>query len=161
MNDEYQHRESQRPKGLGLDLVYRTIPHKPEFIILAPRERAFYVHQIWQAVQQAKTWKQFAAMLPAAEWQSVIQRMDEKPCEGETFDAEMLPGYSDGDYPPWLQTEVARCLPAIVREEFALKRESCINGLYWEIPAELEVALIKRLRSLGHSVKREDNWFFY
>jgi hypothetical protein len=145
----------------NLDLVYRRIPHKSESVIIAPRTRALYVNQIWQAINKAKTWRQFASMLPGGEWLSLLDQMEGKPLGRERFNAEALPGYSDGDYPPWLQSELAQCLPPIVREEFSLKEDSVLNGTYWEIPADIEAPLIDRLRSLGYSVEQREDWFFY
>ncbi|MDD3179580.1 MAG: hypothetical protein PHQ04_04430 [Opitutaceae bacterium] len=147
--------------GASLDLVYRRIPHKPESVILAPRERAHFVHKIWHAIKQAKTWKQFAELLPPGEWERILSLLEEKPRPKAEFNAEALPGYSDGDYPPWLQAEVARCLPAIIHEEFSQRQISSINGPFWEIPAEIELPLLDRLRGLGYSVERKDDWFFY
>jgi hypothetical protein len=145
----------------GLDLVYRRVPHKPELVVIASRPRALHVHKIWQAINRAKTWKQFASMLPDGEWLALRDQMEERPRGSDRFNAEMLPGYSDGDYPPWLQTEVAQCLPAIAREEFSLKQDSVLNGPFWEIPADIEAPLIERLRQLGYSVEQRDDWFFY
>jgi hypothetical protein len=159
-----QKRKSQGPllsNGENMDLVYRRIPHKPESVIIAPRTRAFHVNQIWQAINKAKTWKQFASMLPSDEWLSLLDQMEEEPRGRERFNSEALPGYSDGDYPPWLQKELAQCLPPIVREEFSLKEDSVLNGPFWEIPADIEVPLIERLRSLGYSVEQREDWFFY
>jgi hypothetical protein len=144
-----------------LDLVYRRVPHKPEFVIIALKTRAFHTHKIWIAIKKAKTWKQFASMLPDGEWRRLRDLIEDKPNGSESFNAEMLPGYSDGDYPPWLQTEIAQCLPAIVREEFSLRSDSVLNGPFWEIPADIEVPLIDRLRSLGYSVEQREDWFFY
>ena len=145
----------------NLDLVYRRIPHKPASVVVAPRDRAFYVHQIWQAIKQAKTWKQFATMLPAGEWQHLLGLLEEKPSESEEFSAESLPGYSDGDYPPWLQTEVARCVPAAVLNELGRKQDSVLNGPFWDIQSENEGLLVARLGALGYGVERKDDWFFY
>ena len=145
----------------NMDLVYRRIPHKPASVIVASRDRAFYVHQIWQAIKQAKTWKQFATMLPEGEWQHLLGLLEEKPRESEEFSAESLPGYSDGDYPPWLQAEVARCVPATVLGELGRKQDSGLNGSYCDINSENECLLVARLGSLGYAIERKDDWFFY
>ena len=143
------------------DLVYRRILHKPDTVIIATRERAFHVHQITQAMQQAKTWDEFAAMLPAGEWDRLVALFEEVPEPSEPFSAEALPGFSAGDYPPWLQMEIGQCLPASVHEEFCLRRDSEINGPYWEIPAEMEAALVTQLANSGYSLERKNDWLFH
>jgi len=143
------------------DLVYRAIRHQPEFLVFASREEAYYVHQISLAVEQAKTWDQFRSMLPPGEWQRLQNLFDDEPDGSGSFRAEALPGYSDGDYPPWLQTKIGRYLPAAVLAECCTKSESVINGSFWQIPLEKEAVLVARLRSLGYSVERKDDWSFF
>jgi hypothetical protein len=143
-------------------LVYRNIPHRPEWLIFAEQNRAHRVHLIWTAVNHAETWGEFINLLPAGEWASLCRLWDdEPPARSDRFNADRLPGFSDGDYPPWLQTEVGTVFPAILAEEFGLQQQSMINGPYWEIPAELDQPIVERLVHLGYSVTRRDDWHFY
>jgi len=64
-------------KNRKRDLVYRRIAHKPDVLIVARRDRAFHVHQISQAINTAKIWKEFAAMLPKGEWSYLLERFEE------------------------------------------------------------------------------------
>jgi hypothetical protein len=155
------YRDRRARSELGLDLVYRHISHKIDLLIFAQKERAFHVHQIWQAIKQAQTWAQFAFLLPAGEWQRLLKMMEDEPAGGEEFSAAALPGFSDGDYPPWLQTEVASCVPAELCAKYGQKRDSCVNGPYWDIPAQNEAALVTSLQGLGYSIERKGDWFFY
>lgn len=147
--------------NVGLDLVYRPIPHQPESLIFAPRERASFVHEIWTAINLAKTWAQFSALLPPGEWEPIQREFEEAPEGSDEFAAEMLPGYCDGDYPPWLQAEADLCVPRLVREKFGQKRDSVINGPYWVFPSENEAPLVAALRGLGHSVEKKEDWIFH
>jgi hypothetical protein len=143
-------------------LVYRNIPHRPDWLAFAEANRAQKIHLIWTAINCAGTWGEFIDRLPAGEWRSLCRLWDdERPRRKERFNAEQLPGFSDGDYPPWLQTEMGRVLPAIIAEEFGLHQQSVINGTYWDIPAELEQPIVERLVHLGYSVTRRDDWHFY
>ena len=143
------------------DLVYRRIAHRPELLIFAPRDRAFHVHLIWTAISSAKTWGDFIDMLPQGEMNRIKRSLDHELCRQSRFSGESLPGYSDGDYPPWLQAEIGRCIPSITIEEFGLKQSSAINGPFWEIPTEIEQPLVDRIRQLGLSVELRDDWQFF
>ena len=145
-------------------LVYRHIPHKPNQLVFSAEARAYYVHQIWAAIKQAKTWGQFIDLLPPHAWQElrVLMAMDGAiPGREVAFNAEVLPGYTDGDYPPWLQTEMAKCIPANLLTEFGVRQSSSINGSFWEILAESESRLVDRLRQLGYVVELKSDWIFW
>ena len=143
------------------NLAYRHIAHQPKLLIFAPRDRAFYVHRIWTAIQSAKTWGEFIDLLPPGELIRLMPSLDHEPNRQDKFSGESLPGYSDGDYPPWLQAEIGRCIPSITLEEFGLKQSSAINGTFWEIPTEIEQPLVDRIRQLGFSVELRDDWQFF
>jgi hypothetical protein len=143
-------------------LVYRNIPHRPECLIFAEVNRAHRIHLVWTAINRAGTWGEFIRGLPAGEWASLRELWDDElPVRSDRFNAERLPGYSDGDYPPWLQTELVKVFPAILTEEFGLREQSAINGPFWDIPAEFEQPIVERLVHLGYSVMRKDDWHFY
>jgi hypothetical protein len=154
-------RGSRGPSDSRSHLVYRHIPHQPNQLVFAPEERAHFVHQIWTAINQAKSWRQFANLLPAGEWERVVSRMETRPSLRAPFDSELLPGFSDGDYPPWIQQEAGRYLPAITLEEFGICGLSSINGIYWQIPGEIEVPLVDRLKQLGFTVTLREDWTFW
>ncbi len=143
------------------DLVYRRIPHQPELLIFAPRSRAFFVHQIWSAIKLAQTWREFSALLPSGEWSRMLEQLDESPDDSDKFDEELLPGYSDGDYPPWLQAEIGRCLPVAALQNYCQEVDSGINGSFCKIPQTNESHLVATLEHSGYSVERKDDWFFY
>jgi len=148
--------------GKDLQLVYRPIPHNPEWLVFSSPQRAYHVHCISNAIKTAKTWADFIEQLPAGERESLAQEMEDKePDASSPFNAEYLPGYSDGDYPPWLQAEMGRHVPATTLEEFGINENSAINGPYWTIPAENEVPLVKKLIELGFTVSRKDEWHFH
>jgi hypothetical protein len=145
--------------GKNLQLVYRPIPHNPEWLVFSSPQRAYHVHCISTAIKTAKTWANFIEQLPAGEWESLSQGMeDEEPDARSPFNAENLPGFSDGDYPPWLQAEMGKYVPATTLEEFGIQENSAINGPYWKVPAENEGPLEKKLIELGFTVSRKDEW---
>jgi hypothetical protein len=148
--------------GKDLQLVYRPIPHNTEWLVFSTPQRAYYVHCISTAIKTAKTWADFIEQLPARERKSLRQGMgDEEPDAKSPFNAEHLPGFSDGDYPPWLQAEMGKHVPATTLEEFGIEENSAINGSYWKVPAENEGPLVKKLIELGFAVSRKDEWHFH
>lgn len=112
-------------------------------------------------MKTAKTWGEFIDLLPEGEWNSLREDLDSKQKRKERFSMESIPSFSDGDYPPWLQAEADRCIPAVVLEEFGLRNDSRFNGQFWQFPAEIEQPLLARLRQLGFGVELRDDWSFY
>jgi hypothetical protein len=145
------------------EVVYRPLPHNPHTLVFSDKNRALCVHQIWQAINRAKTWKEFFTLLPASErraFKGLLVSEDEFRPQ-DRFSAESLPGYSDGDYPPWLQAEVNQHIPTVLLEEFGVAQTSTINGWFWEIPAEIEMGLVERLKAAGFAVEKREDWFFF
>jgi hypothetical protein len=60
----------------GLDLVYT--PSDYFGVLFAERALARRVAQIWRAVQESTTWREFRTAMPAADWEEVVER-----CEGD------------------------------------------------------------------------------
>lgn len=145
-------------------LVYRAVAHSPKWLVFAFESRARLVHEINHAIKEAETWKDFFRLLPDSESRRLRALIEQEvgPIDATgRFNREWLPGYSDGDYPPWLQAEMGACLPAIVLDEFSLRESSSVNGPFWQIPADMRDALVRRLRERGFAVHERSDWDFY
>lgn len=141
-------------------------------LVFAPPERALFIDQIHRAIEDSATWGEFRKRMPAGEYQRLYEDIyssdpevlaeDEdarEPRDDEPFSHE-VPGYSDGDYPPWLAQQQHRYLPRDVLEEFATEDSSALNGPFWRIdPARTEL-IVERLRGLGYKVERRDDLKF-
>ena len=112
----------------GSVLYYRISPYG-NAVVIARESDAHRVDAIRKAIKTAKTWGEFRAMLPAGEWDSIACSMDldEDPAEdiedsfGDThpFNAERIPGFSDGDYPDWLTQRMLDILPKDILDKYA------------------------------------------
>jgi hypothetical protein len=72
-------------------------------------------------------------MIPRTEYSKVIRAsFDEmghrRPKSSHPFDGEQVAGWSDGDYPLWLQQEMDLYLPEEVLREFGRLVFSVMNG---------------------------------
>lgn len=113
------------------------------------------VARIDQALSHSRTWGEFRAAMEPAEYERPVSltcddEERERPAPETPFRAEELPGYCDGDYPPWLQQEVDDVLPWEVIERFAEHEPTCINGWYVrfdpdDLPAITEMLAAMRI----------------
>jgi hypothetical protein len=154
-------------------LYYTHVPHDT-YVVFAPPDRALYVDQLHRAITESKTWGEFRQRLPAGEYQKLfadqfssdpdIIAEDEEagePADIESFSSEFVPGYCDGDYPPWLAQEQHQHLPAEVLEEFAEQEFSVVNGPFWRLDSAKAELIVSRLTSLGYRAERRDDLKFW
>ena len=89
--------------------------------VIAPRTRALKIARITTAIETAKTWGEFRKLMPRGEYSEVVQDYEEnhgsRPKTSDAFESETVPGYCDGDYPPWLQQEMLSLFSDKLREE--------------------------------------------
>jgi hypothetical protein len=154
-------------------LYFREAPHLPALIFATP-ERAEFIDRLHRAIGESKTWGEFRSRLPLGEYQSlyadvytsdpeVVERDADarEPRNDEQFSCDYVPGFSDGDYPPWLATEQHRFLPEDVLKAFGTRETSPINGLFWSINAEKLEEVLGALRARGYEVvERQDLKFW-
>ena len=134
-------------------------------------EDAIYQDAINGAILEAKTYGEFRRLLPDGEWEIVVERLavpegwadadedadeawyDDPAFDWNTpFDATLVGGFCEGDYPAWAQAEMDNVLPEDLLDKYATSGNSVHNGPYWHIPHESAEALIADLRALGYSV---------
>ena len=115
-------------------LYYRISPPN-EGIVLAEPARAEYVSELHNALSVAQTWGEFRKLMPFDEYLRYISEtfgepgnLQAVPADHEEFDSSWVWGYLDGDYPPWLQTEIGEVLPPDLLGQYALSESSMLNG---------------------------------
>lgn len=153
-------------------LYFRQAPHD-DYLVFAPPERAMFIDQIHRAIEESNTWGEFRKRLPAGEYEKLYQEQfssdpeeiaeypdSREPRDDEKFPRD-VPGYCDGDYPPWLAQEQHQYLPRDVLKEFATREDSFLNGFFWRLDPSRAELIVNRLRSLGYIVERRDDLKFW
>lgn len=137
-------------------LLWRLVEHN-ESLVFAPADRARLIARMHEAIEGSKTWEEFRRAMPRAEYSKIVRSFDEegepRPKGSDDFDGEMVPGWSDGDYPPWLQQEMSRHIPKTLLQRFGEYETIVMNGNVWLIPPEAADALCTELRALGWTVE--------
>lgn len=136
-------------------LLYRVVPHNGG-VVVATEARAHYIARLHNALRTSRTWAEFRAAVPKQEYSEILATLDRigepRPKDTDKFDAEQVPGRSDGDYPPWLQKEMSQLLPRSLLEKVGTPQQTAVNGSYWHIPPEHIPEMIRRLTELGFQV---------
>jgi hypothetical protein len=118
----------KRNAALRPDLVFRESPHDSCLVFALP-ERAAAVDRIHRAMESA-TSGEFRRKMDPEEYAGLHEVMftayrdaqdgvPREPEDDEPFSWESLPGFSDGDYPPWLALELERHLPNVILKALA------------------------------------------
>jgi hypothetical protein len=142
---------------MALTLLYRTVGHNGG-LVFALEHEARRVARIHKAIDNARTWAEFRSLMPRKDYSEVLASFDgtgqPRPRGADEFSGEQVPGWSDGDYPTWLQQEMTHVLPLEVLEEYGTLKSTAINGSYWHLPPEREAEIVTALEALGIVVKR-------
>jgi len=136
-----------RERPTPAELVYRVGPAN-DGVVFATPERAHYVANLFAALR-SKTWGEFRSRIPAEEWEQLAEGFDEVPGPKKRFKAQDVPGFCDGDWPPWLQKEILQILPPPLVLKYAEAMMTSINGVYFHIRQEDLPELLRELESRG------------
>ena len=134
-------------------LLYRVVPYNGGVVFAEP-DRATLIAKIHSAINSSKTWGQFRSAMPRDEYSKIVRTHfddngEPRPKSTDPFSSDFVPGWSDGDYPPWLQQEVGRILPRDVLLRFGEHCTSVLNGGFWLIPEERLRDICDALRARG------------
>lgn len=146
-----------------MDIIYTT-NCEGRGVVFAERAQAEEVGQVWQALKHSGSWGEFKAAMPAAAYAEVLENLgldDDEVDLAEAFDADSVPGYADGDYPMWLQSEALNWFPKEVAARFGDADASVLNGDFLELPAERaeEIAEALLVARPDWTVTRSDLYF--
>jgi hypothetical protein len=166
------HKEDCPARGTEHLLYYREAPHD-NYLVFAPPERALFVDQIHRAIQESTTWGEFRRRMPASEYQQLFEDIfssdpevlaeaedEHEPADEEPFTSDCVPGFSEGDYPPWLAPEQDSCLPSELLEEFATRADTFVNGSFWRLDLKNVTLIVERLRVLGYQAEQREDLKF-
>lgn len=94
--------------------------------------------------------------MPADEYKAIIRELADgenpPPKARDPFDSAVIPGYCDGDYPSWLQSEMDEVIPAEMLRRFGKQELTMLNGSYWHIPEEALPGMTRELEKLGWEI---------
>jgi hypothetical protein len=156
-------RKSPRRASRGT-LFWRIVAHNGG-LVFAPEELALGNAKLHRALGRARTWGEFRAMVPPAEYSAIVQSFDNcgerRPKSSDRFSAEQIDGWSDGDYPEWLQQNMDIYLPDAVLRRYGKREGTTLNGDFWMLPAESAPAMIRELKALGFTVIHKRNLQFF
>lgn len=146
-------------------LFYRVSPANRGLVFARP-ERAMEISQIHCAIARSRTWGEFRAAMPEDDFELIAAQLFDlddldRPSDNEPFDAVAVPGYVDGDYPPWLQKEMQFVLPREVIEQFGEWQQTAINGVYLHIAEENRARVVATLLRAGYRVERREDLLFW
>lgn len=109
------------------------------------------------AIHEVSTWAEFAKVDPLAyadACESYDGAEEPKPSDDDPFAVSMVPGFDDGDYPPWLQAEMDLYVPDDILRAHARPESSVINGRFWVLEASELDSMLQALRERGYEVER-------
>lgn len=145
-------------------LFYKETRGSLVFSTPAAAERVSQIH----CALRASTWGEMKMLLPPGELQILESSFPldedgiiELPADDATDPSDYVPGFTDGDYPQWLQAEQDRLLPHDLLGRFGIRETSVLNGDFWTIDPSNEAALITELQARGIEAQRRDDLNFY
>lgn len=146
-----------RAKPRKVRLAYRVVspPDFPEVLVSGLR-LAERIHRLHVALQTCKTWGELRSSVSERDYKSIVDdyywndsESRHVPAPDEPFDAELVGGYGDGDYPPWAKQLVERYLPSELLQKHAKREWNMVNGSWWTIPVEQWADLKRELEQRG------------
>lgn len=145
-------------------LFYRTAGHNGG-LVFAPEGEARRVAQIHRAINKARTWAEFRSLMPRADYSEIMAWFDRwgegRPRGKDKFSGEGVAGWSDGDYPTWLQQTMDYVIPDEILREFGELSHTHFNGSYWHLPPEREREIVAALRARGFVVRKQSKLGFW
>lgn len=153
---------SPRP---GPTLFYCVSPANHGLVFATP-ERATEIDRLHCAILDSRTWGEFRNAMPTGEYEQIVSVVfdeagEDRPEADEPFNSSAVPGYCDGDYPPWLALEMEHVLPPAVLERFGRWVETSINGWYVHFDPALETDVVAMLTEAGYEVVERGDLMFW
>lgn len=157
--------EAPRDTQAPVKLLYRIVPHNGGVVFARP-ERAVEIAKIHDAIASSSTWRDFESAMSAEHFSQLIAKSfveigEPRPEPGDPFSGECIPGWTDGDYPEWLQQEMDGVVPRTILEQFGRLESTSINGSFWFVPKECLSEICDAIRSLGWEVENAQELPFH
>jgi hypothetical protein len=106
-------------------------------------QRAVEIDRLRRALETSETWGEFRRIGPDAHAEMFGEDFDDTKVDDGSedidanpsgasadapFDTHEVPGYANGDYPPWLAQEMDKYIPPEILERYATSDGSVFNG---------------------------------
>ncbi len=147
-------------------------------LVFTSLDRALEIDRLHRAIESSATWGEFRERIGAEEYGALFQNAfytpgpdspvekdtdedEREPADDATFSSENVPGYSDGDYPPWLAQEMGRYLPKEILDRYATRGQSSVNGSFYQIEPRHREEIAKDLVKLGYTVEERTDLQFW
>jgi hypothetical protein len=147
--------------------IFYRISQANEGLVFATADNALRNHAIRTALEASKTWGDFRQAVGEEEYRAVLSKLSTHisepvvvPNNEDPFNRDRIPGYSDGDYPEWLQSQMEWLLPTDILAKFGEPVATRLNGDYVHIDPSSEKRFVLALRKRGYEVHRRDDLFF-
>jgi len=144
-------------------LAYKVVPSL-DLAVFAELWRAEYVAQVTDAIKKSGNWGQFKAAMPEDDYLDIIDQLYGEGNEpsGETpFEPSCVPGFCDGDYPPWLMSEMGHVIPRDILEKHGTCDASVFNGFFWKVPKENLDRMCADLKARGYELQHTPDLDFH
>jgi hypothetical protein len=141
-------------------LVFRVAPHM-DSLVFTSLDRAIEIDRLHRGIETSTTWGEFRKRIGPEEYAEFsresfytpqpdddpedIDESEREPSDDAPFRSDFVPGFCDGDYPPWLAQEMHRHVPREILNQFARENSSVLNGPFWEIELKDKDAMVKAL----------------
>ena len=169
-------KSAARPAGSHADLVFRRAPHM-DALVFTSLDRALEIDRLHRAISQSATWGEFRKRIGREEYERLFEDQFEipepdtdpedldhynlEPKDDGPFSSDAVPGFCDGDYPPWLAQEIDAHVPRDILERFAKRDSSVLNGSFYRIESKHQEAIIKALTDAGFLVEERKDLEFW
>jgi len=162
--------------------LYRVVPHN-NGVVFSDVFSAHFTSQINKAILESKTWGEFKKLLPPGELEDIIKHFFEEGyyeelgvdeddidvdeidylpfADTDEFDRDQVPGVVTASYPEWLQPDMDYILPEAFIEKFGVRKDTFLDGSYWEFSPKQLPEMIQYLEDLGHEVESGEHLCFY
>jgi hypothetical protein len=150
----------------GAELVYGV--YRNDELVFIPKQQAFELAQLREALTTAKTWGEFKAKVPAHLYKETVYLYSdyeeddedgeepEAPGDKDEFVADDIPGHGDGDWPIWAAQAMLEWVPQDVQERFGRVAATRLSGEYLYLPENRADEIASAMQSHGYTCVRDD-----
>ena len=153
------HAQAREP--FGAELVYGDSGGRSGLVFLE-EDYATDIRDFRRALCQASTWGELRGMVRKKRYQEIVAMWKNyeveasPPSPDDDFDADLLPGYAEGDWPEFAPHAMGQW----INEEIIYKYGWYVpttNGFYPVIKFENEEEVVSLLEERGHICRRDDD----
>lgn len=117
-------------------------------LVFIPAERAKELVEIYFALDNASTWRQFSECIPSHDWNELLEVMrGDPPFElDDQFEKFWIPGVEDGDWPDWPEQRMMDWIPSEIWRRYGSVHDSVSNGPFLSLDPKLLPEIIEALQ---------------